>query len=116
MPGKVNRMEVTDITGFTDTSIVNETKEDFFREVARTTVKPVIERLKAVYLKYGRRYPWNGILAIGLKLYGFARKGYDIDYYRLASSMATKWRIPANVTREIVDAVLAEVRSGTARR
>lgn len=116
MPGRIKEMTVSDLSGFSDTSIVNETKEDFFREIARTTVKPVIERLKVVYDKYNRRYPWNAIIAVGLKVYSFAKKGYDIDYYSLARGMARKWQLPANVVRDIVDAVLAEVKTGGGRR
>lgn len=116
MPGKVKEMTVSDLSGFSDTSIVNETKEDYFREVADVTVKPVIARLRTVYDKYNRRYPWNAIIAIGMKVYSFARKGYDVDYYALARGMSRKWQLPANVTRDIVDAVLAEVRRAGGRR
>jgi len=109
MGGRIRRIEIEDISGFSDTSIINELKEDYFKSVAEATVKPVIERLRAVYLRSNRRYPWNGILAVGLTVYKYARRGYDLDYVAVAKGVAKRWQLPDNVVREIVDAVLAEV-------
>ena len=92
------------------TAMVHEMSEDYFRNIASSTTKPILARLKAIYEKHNRKYPWNGIVAVGLKIYSHARKGYDIDYVGYAKAIAQRWGIPENVVKEIVDAVLAEVR------
>ena len=113
---RVRRIEFENVEIRSAISMVNEYGDSFFREIAIATVKPIIARIRDVYVKHGRRYPWNAFIAIGMKVYSLARKGYDIDYYRMARDMARKWNIPENVAREIVDAVLAETRKTAERR
>ena len=116
MPGKVARLELTDLTGFSDVSVINEMKEDYFRNIANTTVKPVLSRLRSVYARYRGRIGWNVIVAIGLQLYSLHKKGYDINV-TIARELARKFgRIPDNILREIVNAVQAEQPAGRARR
>ena len=92
------------------TAMVHELNEDYFRNIASSTTKPILARLKAIYEKHNRKYPWNAIVAIGLRIYAHARKGYDLDYVAYAKAIAQRWGIPETVAKEIVDAVLAEVR------
>lgn len=105
--GRIVRKEIADLDPITDTAINYELSEDYFRSIANSTVKPVIERLKEVYYKYNRKYGWNHIIAIGLKLYGLHKQGYDIDL-AMARALNKKFGLPDNVLRDIVNAVEAE--------
>ena len=92
------------------TAMVHELNEDYFRNIASSTTKPILARLKAIYEKHNRKYPWNAIVAIGLRIYAHARKGYDLDYNAYAKGLAKPWGLPDAVVSDIVNAVLAEVR------
>jgi len=107
---RVRRIEFEDVGFRKASAMIYEYSEEYFRDIAKSTTKPILERLKAVYEKHGKRHPWNAFVAIGMKIYSMARRGYDLDYYRVARDMARKWGIPEPVAREIVEAVLAEAR------
>jgi len=108
------RIEFENVSDFQATSMIHEENEDFYRTVANKTVKPVINRLKAVYDKYDRKYPWNHIIAVGLKLYSLARRGVDVDISD-ARTFNKPFGLPDNVLRDIVQAVQAESGGGTRR-
>jgi len=103
------RIEFENISDFQATAMIHEENEDFYRDVAERTVKPVIGRLKGVYEKYNKRYPWNHILAVGLKLYSLAKSGVDVDIND-ARTFNKKFGLPDDVLRDIVQAVQAESR------
>lgn len=112
--GRITRKEIADLDPITDTTINYELSEDYFRDIANSTVKPVIERLKEVYYKHGRKYGWNLIMGLGLKLYGLHKQGYDVDI-AVARVFNKKFGLPEAVLRDIVNAIEAEAKA-VARR
>jgi len=105
---KIKRKEIEDLEPILDTTINYEIHEDYFRSIANSTVKPVLQRLSDVYSRYERRYPWNHIVAVGLALYHFHKKGYDIDL-DLARRVARKFgTLDDRILRDIVSAVQVE--------
>jgi len=109
------RIEFENISDFQATAMIHEENETFYRTVAEKTVKPVISRLKGVYERYEKRYPWNHIIAVGLKLYSLAKEGVDIDLDD-ARTFNKKFGLPDQVLRDIVKAVQAEAGAGGAGR
>lgn len=108
------RIEFENVSDPQATAMSHEENEEFYRSWANRTVKPVISRLKMVYDKYDRKYPWNHIIAVGLQLYSLARKGVDIDISD-ARTFNKPFGLPDNVLRDIVQAVQAESGGGTRR-
>jgi len=113
---RIKQKVVEDLTPIEDTTINYELHEDYFRSVANSTVKPVLERLSGVYARHGKRYPWNHIVAVGLRLYSLHKSGIDIDI-NIARAIARKFgTLDDAILRDIVNAIQAEETAGRAGR
>jgi len=106
------RLEFENVHDFQATAMTHEENEMFYREVAETTVKPVLKRLREIYDRHGRRVPWNQIVALGMQLYSLVKRGKDVSL-TLALELARNYPgLDRRIVEEIWDAVVST--AGTA--
>lgn len=98
------RIEFRDIGDFQATAMIHEENQSFYKQVAETKVVPIINRLKEVYYRHGKRYGWNKIFGIGMALYSLQLRGATVDI-EVARRLNAKHGLPDDVLRDIVAAV-----------